>query len=77
MIEKLCYVMGIQYMSDPDDSYVLTVDNMKKMLAIQMRFRYECVLLLLLYLYVCNKYLFINSYHKYINNLKIMNLKRE
>ena len=46
MIEKLCYVMGIQYTSDPDDSYVLTVDNVKKMLAIQMRFRYECVLLL-------------------------------
>ena len=40
MIEKLCYVMGIHYMSDPDDSYVLTVDNMKKMLAIEMRFRY-------------------------------------
>ena len=39
MIEKLCFVMGIQYMSDPDDSYVLTIDNMKKMLAIKMRFR--------------------------------------
>ena len=39
MIEHLCYVMGIEFMSDPDDSYVLTVDNMKKMLAIQMRFR--------------------------------------
>ena len=39
MIEKLCLVMGIQYMSDPDDSYVLTIDNMKKMLAIKMRFR--------------------------------------
>ena len=39
MIEKLCYVMGIQYMSDPDESYVLTIDNMKKMLAIKMRFR--------------------------------------
>ena len=41
MIEKLCFVMGIQYMSDPDDSYVLTTDNMKKMMAIQMRFRYK------------------------------------
>ena len=39
MIEKLCFVMGIEYMSDPDDSYVLTIDNMKKMLAIKMRFR--------------------------------------
>jgi len=42
MIEKLCFVMGIQYMSDPDDSYVLTTDNMKKMMAIQMRFRFVC-----------------------------------
>ena len=40
--------MGIQYMSDPDNSYVLTIDNMKKMLAIQMRFRYKCLLLCLL-----------------------------
>ena len=39
MIEKLCFVMGIEYISDPDDSYVLTIDNMKKMLAIKMRFR--------------------------------------
>ena len=54
MIEKLCYVMGIQCIQDPDDSYVLTVDNMMKMLAIQTRFRYECVLLL--YLCVMNIY---------------------
>ena len=39
MIEKLCNVMGVRCPSDPDDSYVLTIDNMKKMLAIQMRFR--------------------------------------
>ena len=39
-IDKLCCVMGIQSMSDPDDSYVLTIDNMKKMLAIHMKFRY-------------------------------------
>ena len=39
MIEKLCFVMGIEYPSDPDDSYVLTLDNMNKMLAIHMRFR--------------------------------------
>ena len=39
MIENLCFVMGIEYPSDPDGSYVLTIDNMKKMLAIHMRFR--------------------------------------
>ena len=38
MIRKLCTMMGFD-MSDPDDTYVLTIDNMKKMLAIQMRFR--------------------------------------
>lgn len=38
MITKLCTVMGLDG-SDPDDTYVLTIDNMKKMLAIQMRFR--------------------------------------
>lgn len=49
MISKLCTVMGterhrrsesskrFQYV---DDSYVLTVDNVTKILAIQMRFRY-------------------------------------
>ena len=26
---------------DPDDSYALTYDNLLKMLAIQMRFRYQ------------------------------------
>lgn len=40
MIRKLCTMMGFD-MSDPDDTYVLTIDNMKKMLAIQMRFRYD------------------------------------
>ena len=39
MIEKLSLVMGFHYVKDPDDSYVLTVDNLVKMLAIQMRFR--------------------------------------
>ena len=38
MIRKLCTMMGFD-LSDPDDTYVLTIDNMKKMLAIQMRFR--------------------------------------
>lgn len=28
---------------DPDESYVLTLDNLMKMLAIHMKFRYTCV----------------------------------
>ena len=39
MIEKICTVMGVDYPHDPDESYVLTVDNLIKILAIQMRFR--------------------------------------
>ena len=39
MIQKLALVMGIDYLYDPDDTYVLTVDNLIKILAIQMRFR--------------------------------------
>ena len=39
MIEKMAGVMGIENKSfDPDGSYVLTVDNCIKILAIQMRF---------------------------------------
>lgn len=38
-IELLCAVMGINYGHDPDDSYELTGDNVKKILAIYMRFR--------------------------------------
>ena len=40
MIHKLSAVMGFDHSRDPDDSYVLTTDNLIKMLAIQMRFRY-------------------------------------
>ena len=41
MVEKLATVMGLipENVKDPDESYVLTVDNLLKMLAIQMRFR--------------------------------------
>ena len=39
MIEKLSTVMGVEFPHDPDESYVLTVDNLIKILAIQMRFR--------------------------------------
>ena len=38
-IERLCRVMGMECVSDPDDSYELTSDNVKKILAIHMRFR--------------------------------------
>ncbi len=40
MIEKISIVMGVKIPHDPDESYVLTVDNLIKVLAIQMRFRY-------------------------------------
>ena len=39
MMQKMGFVMGLEYLSDPDPSYVLTVDNVIKILAIQMRFR--------------------------------------
>jgi hypothetical protein len=39
MIKKLCAVMGVKAL-DPDTSYVLTMDNIVKILAIYMRFRY-------------------------------------
>ena len=39
MIQKISTVMGIEP-HDPDETYVLTVDNMIKILAIEMRFRY-------------------------------------
>ena len=40
MITKIATVMGFDFIYDPDDTYVLTTDNLIKMLAIQMRFRY-------------------------------------
>ena len=41
MIQKICMVMGLEKTCDPDPSYVLTVDNVIKIMAIHMRFRYE------------------------------------
>ncbi|XP_046861659.1 E3 ubiquitin-protein ligase RNF213-like [Xenia sp. Carnegie-2017] len=38
-INHLCKVMGIDHPFDPDPTYELTDDNMKKILAIHMRFR--------------------------------------
>ena len=39
MVQKIGTVMGLTLVQDPDKSYVLTVDNLLKILAIQMRFR--------------------------------------
>ncbi|KAH3728508.1 hypothetical protein DPMN_054465, partial [Dreissena polymorpha] len=38
-ITKLCNVMGIEMPHDPDSTYELTTDNVKKIMAIYMRFR--------------------------------------
>ena len=40
MIRKILTMMGINESQDPDPTYVLTVDNLIKILAIQMRFRH-------------------------------------
>ncbi|PKU34399.1 hypothetical protein llap_15296 [Limosa lapponica baueri] len=38
-LEKLCMVLGIPWVMDPDETYELTTDNVLKILAIEMRFR--------------------------------------
>ncbi|XP_073901038.1 E3 ubiquitin-protein ligase RNF213 isoform X4 [Castor canadensis] len=38
-LERLCLALGIQWPTDPDETYELTTDNMLKILAIEMRFR--------------------------------------
>jgi hypothetical protein len=38
-ISRLRSIMGIESNDDPDDTYELTADNVKKMMAIYMRFR--------------------------------------
>ena len=43
MIEKITTVMGVKLSYDPDRSYVLTADNLIKILAIQMKFRSVCI----------------------------------
>ena len=50
MIGKIGTVMGLNFIHDPDPTYVLTVDNLIKILAIQMRFRCVCVCMCM---YVC------------------------
>ena len=39
MILKIGMVMGLEWSLDPDPTYVLTVDNVIKIMAIHMRFR--------------------------------------
>ena len=41
LIHIISTVMGIDSPYDPDETYILTSDNLIKILAIQMRFRYE------------------------------------
>ncbi|XP_048179403.1 E3 ubiquitin-protein ligase RNF213 isoform X1 [Corvus hawaiiensis] len=38
-LERLCMVLGIPWVFDPDETYELTTDNVLKILAIEMRFR--------------------------------------
>jgi hypothetical protein len=40
-ISKMCSVMGIDSNSDPDPTYELTADNVKKMMAVYMRLRWS------------------------------------
>ena len=40
--------MGVQWLHDPDSAYELTTDNVKKILAIHMRFRYALVIISIL-----------------------------
>ena len=42
MIKKIVTMMGLERSNDPDSSYVLTIDNVIKIMAIHMRFRYCC-----------------------------------
>ncbi|CAG2194993.1 RNF213 [Mytilus edulis] len=43
----LCTAMGIQLGRDPDKTYELTTDNVKKMLAVYMRFKCEIPVLIM------------------------------
>ena len=45
MIQKIGMVIGLEWTYDPDPSYVLTVDNVIKIMAIHMRFRYGKILI--------------------------------
>lgn len=47
-IERLCRVVGNDFPQDPDETYELTTDNVKKMMAIYMRFRY------IIFIEICN-----------------------
>ena len=54
MISKIGTVMGLSQVHDPDPSYVLTVDNLIKILAIQMRFRCNIKFCFVYYIsYIC------------------------
>ena len=44
LLQKLATVIGLKDYYDPDPSYVITVDNIMKMMAILMRFRLFTIL---------------------------------
>ena len=44
-IAQLCSVMDVKRLGDPDEAYELTADNVKKILAIHMRFRYALIMI--------------------------------
>ena len=43
IIKKMAHLMGKRQANDPDETYVLTVDNLIKIMAIEMRFRYTII----------------------------------
>ena len=43
-LEMLRRVMGADGNHDPDPTYELTIDNMKKLLAVHVRLRYSCMI---------------------------------
>ncbi len=59
MIQKVATVMGVDCDSphDPDESYILTVDNLTKMFAIHMRSRYSICCTILIKVYFATNHL--------------------
>ena len=73
-LEILCKVMGVEIIYDPDSTYELTIDNMMKILAIHMRFKFVLTIYinsLLNQLFLCLwKVFFMSSYSQKGNYLK-------
>jgi len=43
MVKKVATVIGVEYPYNPDESYALTLENLIKILAIQIRFKSVCL----------------------------------